>query len=354
MTSYSAANAAVDLSAPASPFARAAVAAGASLLVLASAGMGMHYAFTSSIGHGLTLAALAVAMALGLELCKPFAVEAIGAALSRRQFGQALALLPLAVVAVLFSLVGALSLLGTVRSDAAADRAAINSVASQRERMEAELSSLPSSRLAGALEAEIQSALLEAKLTDCQRARTAAQRDVCQTRVGPLLVELANSKRRSELEAALAAGKITPHRQADPAASAVAAYVGAIGWVVRPETVSSWLLLVPIIALEIGSMLAVVLWRALGAPPLPVPAVQPPSEPIQPLVGLLAAPRGRTAAERAVLDRLEAGGGELNASLRELARQTGCSRSTLGVAVTSLAASGMVARTANGGLRLLA
>ena len=56
---------------------RAALSIAAALLVFSSAGFGCVYAWHQAGHHGPALAVLAVAMALGLEVVKPFAVEAV-------------------------------------------------------------------------------------------------------------------------------------------------------------------------------------------------------------------------------------------------------------------------------------
>src|SRR5262245_39301541 len=56
---------------------RAALSIAAVLLVFSSAGFGCVFAYQQAAHHGPALAVLAVAMALGLEVSKPFAVEAV-------------------------------------------------------------------------------------------------------------------------------------------------------------------------------------------------------------------------------------------------------------------------------------
>ena len=80
--------------------------------------------------------------------------------------------------------------------------------------------------------------------------------------VAKLRIERGNAERREKLEAQLA--DLTPapgehevaQKVADPGASALATYLQALGIVVRPEVLSEWLVLVPVIALELGAALA--------------------------------------------------------------------------------------------------
>lgn len=53
-------------------------------------------------------------------------------------------------------------------------------------------------------------------------------------------------------------------QDADPLAAALAAYLGALGFSFEPDGLSPWLLLVPVLFLELGSALGVVLVRSLS------------------------------------------------------------------------------------------
>jgi hypothetical protein len=86
------------------PIGRAVVILAASLLMLASAGFGCQFAYTQGVHHGPALAGFAVAMAVGLELAKPFAIEATFACFRRWALARGLAMALLGFVAVAYSL----------------------------------------------------------------------------------------------------------------------------------------------------------------------------------------------------------------------------------------------------------
>jgi len=240
--------------------------AGAVLLIAASASLGTYYAFTLGSHFGRVVAVAFAAMALGGELLKPVAVEQAFAA-GWRQPARALACLAVAGVAILYSLTAELAFSAGARGDLAASRKAAGDAAAaalaRRQRAEAELAGLKPTRAVGELEA------LHAKQPgrDCA-ALNGSFRVVCQ-RPGPYAAELARARRRAELEAVIAAageaaGGPSAVGEADPQAAAVSAYLTAAGWPVRAEQAATWLHLLPVLLLEIGSALGLLVARAPG------------------------------------------------------------------------------------------
>jgi hypothetical protein len=256
-------------------------------LVTASAGFGAVYAWTTGSTHGYILGGLTVLFALALEVAKPLAVQGFFSAARTWAFGQALCLAVLAVLAVAYSLTAELSLMASVRSDTVATRQAQTRAAAEHDketaarereqaRVEQELRLLGSARPVAELEG------LAANLPKrCKIEVTLGTRRTVCTRNASLDAEIGRAKRREQLEQALE--RLTPGRTGvrdsratssreasapvpvpvkdDPAAEALATYLALIGLHVRPATITEWLILVPVLALEVGSALAAVLAR---------------------------------------------------------------------------------------------
>jgi hypothetical protein len=334
---------------------RAALSISALLLVFSSAGFGCVFAWHQAAHHGRALAVLAVAMALGLEFSKPFAVEAVFDCFRRWAIIRALAMAVLAAVAIGYSLTAELSLMATARGDAAAERESATDArtkAQQRyQRAAAELSTLAPSRPVGELQA-----LLAGK--DCGDGASKATRTLC--------AELGRATRRAELDAALSkAESDTVVRSAvgasDAGAAALSTLLAQFGWTVPAAALSTWLVLVGVLALETGSSLAVVLARSVDSPPRrrrspqtaavdsPAPdtsqtekAAVAPSEP-QPR-----AKRGqgrKDAAADKIVDTLRQHGGRApTGSVRRLGAMIGERKSTVHNAIAMLAAAGVIER----------
>ena len=246
----------------------------ASLLVGASATFGGWYAYTQGSQHGPLMAGAAVAMALGLEIAKPLAVAGFVGSIFRRP-GQALALMALGTIAVAYSLTAELSLMATGRADAAAERTsssgkAIDARAKVRA-LQAEIAAVGHTRGAGEVQAELSAALLDKRLNGCEGWLANVQlRATCIERVAPLKAELARAERKADLAAQLteAEGGVAtagPEREADPGAKALATFLAGVGVVVEPGRLADWIVLVGVLALEIGSAMAGVLVSSSGA-----------------------------------------------------------------------------------------
>jgi hypothetical protein len=258
-------------------------ATSATALVTASAGFGAFYAWTTGSHHGPLLGGLSVLMALGLEGAKPFAIEGVLAALRSWAPIRAAALATLGTVAVAYSLTAELSLMAATRADTAAQRTqARDVVAAAKARYataQRELELLAMTRPVAAINAEIARLRTTRGLVPCDD--TAAHghgpttRRIC-AQIAALSVEGATSARRDELQATLrnaerdlASAPLAT--DADPAASALVAFLAAAGVPSDAGTLSKWLALVPVLALEVGSALAVVLTGGTPAGRVPSP-----------------------------------------------------------------------------------
>ncbi len=245
-------------------------------LVLASAGFGAVFAWITGSEHGVILGGLFVLMAVSLECAKPLAVATALSALRTWSLflGGSLALL--AAVAIAYSLTSELTLMAGARGDLVAERAAKLKASADaaedarhaRERYEAakdELATLPAARPVAELQKQINDLLLTPGADGCAEINGKITRTVCPLVAG-LKAEKARAERRATLEAILAqpppviaAPKETHVAHADPGASALSAYLAALGFKLPADTITDWLALVPVLALEVGSALAGVL-----------------------------------------------------------------------------------------------
>lgn len=248
----------------------------AAALIVASAGFGAYYAWHTGIHHGPLLGALSVLFALGLEGVKPFAVEGIFAALRSWSPVRAAAMAALAVVAVAYSLTAELSLMASIRADYASQRTlagdAANAARSRYDDAKAELAALPAARPAGTIAAEIDALRTTPGLVSCDDTSAKGYgpitRRVC-AEIATLRAEGETAARRERLRQAMADAErdmttTPPTTTADPAASALATYLAALGFTVAVASLSDWLALIPVLALEVGSTFAIVLVNASG------------------------------------------------------------------------------------------
>lgn len=304
---------------------------GAFGLVLASAGFGAFYAYTVGIQHGIILAGLSVLMALALEAIKPLAISA-GLSMWRSRCGASTLLLTLGGISVAYSLTAELSLISMSKGDLVAERQAVatdaRNAASSRRRIETELQTIGYQRPAKAIQAELDGG-------------------VRKNRIAPLKAELALAERREALEAELKASPSIATKVADPGSTAIAGYLSALGFKANAETVGLWLLLIPVLALEIGSALAKVLVEAFPAKTQKVkdngmqtmvPAVvQPVNTEVEP---------ARAKVTVAIVDHLKANGGQVVGGERGLAKLIGSNRTTMKRALQGLVLAGIVAAEA--------
>jgi hypothetical protein len=305
-------------------------------LVIASSGFGAVFAYSVGIQHGYLLAGLTILFAVALELVKPLAIHASLSSLRDWQFLRGLSLGLRGAVAVAYSLTAELGLMSASRGDLVAVRAsqAFHARANQdrHQRAQQELVGLKPARPVPELEA------LVGAPSRCRINVANGYRQTNCTKPPALLAELGRAKRRLELEAILSTAEtaIGPTKIADPGSTALATYLGALGIPVSVEAVAQWLNLVPVLALELGSALAMVLVAsvtpkaATESAPIPErPALPPPKS------------ERERVAER-ILSHVRANG-QLVTSHRGLAKLTGADRNTVGRAINSLAARGLVA-----------
>ena len=254
--------------------------AGALLLVGASAALGSYFGFIIGSQQHVLLGLVFAGAALGGELLKPYAVSEVVSSLAQWNIIRALACLALSAACVVYSFTAELSLAATTRGDFAATREAavdaIRDARSDRARAETELASLQPARPAAELQAEIDGLLLDPKTKGCTKIDNATQDRVC-PRVATLKAEKARAERRAELEATIGSSTRPVSEQpivrdADPLAGAVATYAAALGWKLDTQKLLPWLALVPVLFLELGSALAVVVVRGVGPAVSPVTA----------------------------------------------------------------------------------
>ena len=250
---------------------------GAFLLVGASATLGSYFGYLVGSQQHVLIGLVFAAAALGGEIIKPYAVSEIVNALAQWNVIRALACLLLASVCIIYSFTAELSLAATTRGDLAASREAVADAArdarSDRQRAETELATLQPAKSVVELQAEIDGLLLDPKTKGCTKIDSPTQERFC-PRVAALKIEKARAERRAELEATLvsAARPISEHKavlDADPLAGAVIAYAQVTGYRLDSTKLLPWLALVPVLFLELGSALAVVVVRGVG------PAVSP-------------------------------------------------------------------------------
>jgi hypothetical protein len=294
-------------------------AAGA--LVVASAGFGAVFAYQTGLPHGWPLAVLSVVFAVSLELLKPLAVSAAISAACSWQFVRSALLALLATVAVVYSLTAELSLLAGSRSDYTASRQHVVSSASRSSEQYAsakeELAALAPSRLLAEIEAD--------------KKRYAH----IETRLAKLTGEAARAKRRVELQEVLRTGVEPSFGSADPGTSALALYLSYIGYAIPTDQLAQWLYLVPVLALEIGSALGMVLVNAVAPPKEPSMVHSEPS---------IAANRlyTRDEAAKRLMQHLMDNGGSLLRSERDIAKAVGSDRNTTRRALQGLGAAGLL------------
>lgn len=346
--------------------ARIVTATSAAALVMASAGFGAFYAWNTGNHHGPSLGGLSVLMALGLEGAKPFAIEGVFAALRSWSPIRAASLAMLGAVAVAYSLSAELSLMAATRADTAAQRTqASDTTAAAKARYAAaqrELEVLPVTRPVATIDAEISRLKTTPRLSSCDDTTAAGYgsvtRRIC-AQIAGLTAEAATTTRRQELQTALAAAErdlasAPLATDADPAASALVTFLAALGVPSDAGTLSKWLALVPVLALEVGSALAVVLVG--GTPggrerreaaekarrganagdfgPECVATTPDQSAAQRPSPGALAA---------ALLELLRAHGGSLRSGQRGLAKVLGTSTTELHRTLHALSAAGVIA-----------
>lgn len=295
----------------------------ATALVLASCGFGAVFAYQTGIPHGLPLAVLSVVFAVSLECLKPLAVQGAFLAASSLKLVRCLLLAILAAVAVLYSLTAELSLMAGSRSDHTASRQSVISGANRSSEQytdaKNELAGLAPARLAAEIEAD-------------------KKRTTNEIRLSKLNGELARANRRAELQATISkhSGVAPSFGTADPGSSAIALYLSFIGYTIKADVVAQLLYLVPVLALELGSALSMVLVSAF-TPPINEPSMVH-SEPS--IAGNKLYTRDEAA--KRLMQHLIENGGSLLRSERAIASAVGSDRNTTRRAMQNLGAAGLL------------
>lgn len=341
--------------------------ASATLLIGASAGFGAQYAWTIGSTHGAVLGGLSVAMALGLELAKPLAIERAVASVRSLLLGRALALLTLGLIAIAYSLTAELALVATTRGDRVAERqaqaGAAKAVQEARERLLGELSGLASSRPSAALEAILAAMVVNPRASLCGDPKAAlgpATRRLC-SELANVKAEHAVALRREEisrelrpLEDLLTGSASHAVSSPDPAASALVTYLALAGVKVPVADLTDWLVLVPVLALEIGSALALVLVQSVstsarvqsrsGASGMGLGAPSPSPASPWPLTVVNTSPALQitSCARETLLEHLRGRGGMVQGGLRGIARDLGVSTTRLHQVVREMALEGLL------------
>jgi hypothetical protein len=244
----------------------------AASLVVASAGFGAYYAGGLGAEQGTLLAVLSVAMALGLELAKPFGIAAAFDAFRNYRIAQGIAVALLGLVAVSYSLSAELSLWSSMRSDRIAERAATSNIAvNARERHQRailELDGQSAARTTDELQSLIDNVLADPRAGGCVAMDGPYTRQHC-PQVAEWKSEQARGQRREQLqqtiretEVVMASGPVA--KAADPGATALATYLAFFGLKVEPSLLTELLILVGVVALELGSALGLVLVQSVS------------------------------------------------------------------------------------------
>lgn len=337
----------------------------AASLITASAGLGAYYAWTSGVHHGPVLACLLVLMALGLEGAKPVSIAAAFDAWRSLRVVQGAALAVLGIVAVSYSLTAELSLIATSRGDVVAERSAQSDSTTKAndryDRAKAELASLTPARPKAELDAKV-AALLQTKGADgCRVINGKVTAELC-PKIADLRIEAGRAERRDQLETTMreaegqTGGGVTI-KAGDPAATALAAYLSLVGFQVDAKLLTELLILVGVLALEVGSALSLVMVRAVSpvtpnhvAEVVNLPMVQAPAEDaVVPVVHTensgdpADAETTREDVKRRVLTQLRKSGGKVSGSQRGLAKLIGADKTTMRRAINGLVLAGVVA-----------
>lgn len=339
----------------------------ASALVVASAGYGAVFAWQSGSQYGLLLGCLTVLFAVALEVLKPLALATAITSFRSLDLVRGSALVLLGLVAVTYSLTSELTLMAGARGDVVATRAFLADSAkdlrNQRDRLQIELTALGTTRPASTVKAEVEGLLADRMVGNCSLIDGPRSKATC-PRVSELRAELGNAERREAIETELAKPidtKSASVGKADPGATALATYLAALSIKVDVPLLTEWLVLVPVLALEIGSALAGIVVQAVARRPeksrtdevkeaTEPDAVAKVGHPPVQQEGMGVSEDGPTERQKvkeAIVAQLRANGGTLSSGSRGLAKKVGAKRATLRRAVNCLVISGIVAASAS-------
>jgi hypothetical protein len=375
---------------------------GAALMIATSAALGSYFAFNVGASQHVALGIILAAGALGGELLKPFAFVAALQALASWQPLRAATCLILGAVCVVYSLSSELALSASSRGDLAAQRGRnVEAAANAKQRHDdakRELDRLLATKPRGQLEAEIAALLLDPMTNGCTTIDGPVSKRVCPA-VANLRAELARATERERLQAVMieTEGKregVEAVASADPLADAVVLYSAAAGLNLQADAVATWLHLIVVLFLEVGSAFGLIVALAVSATgstvdangggrtearPNGPQAVSVQAEPVVESTVDTAEPMNarvdtaadtldnttdkaaqrkpsvskRSDAQARLLDALHDNGGKLmNEGVRGLAKLIGGRKSTVHNALVGLLAAGVVSRMADGALVL--
>ncbi len=255
----------------------------------------------------------------------------------------------MALVAVLYSVTAELSLVSLLRGTSIAERSHTETTSenlkSRRKDLLSEKASLPSVRPQGIVAAEIDGLEATPGLKTCDPKSEdygRASRKVC-PKLSALKTELATATRLaeidkevSEIDTKLSASG--PVLAADPGAASIVAYGKLLGFTLDVKAISELLTLIPVLALELGSALALVLVRAVtptrNAPEQAFPVVSPiEGGTLEGLHGVVT----EQGPEARLLEYLRANGGTVETGQRTLAKAVGLSTTRLNGLLKSMA-----------------
>lgn len=324
------------MSIPSIPITRIVPATCAYALVVASAGFGAVFAWKIGSQHSLALGVLTVMFAVALEGIKPIAVCS---AFRPSSVGNFIASLIVGLVAIAYSLTSELSLVAMSKGDLAASRESV-SEASQRAkealgRAKTELEALPRTRPVAALEA-----LARAGSKERCAVENGTGKWVCPTKTA-IQTELGIARRRVELERVLASDvgmqTNTSVGSSDPGSASLVTYLGLLGIVVPVSVVAQWLNLIPVLALEVGSALALVIVpRKAPEAPKALATLPEPHQNHANQATLIPPLHGQ------ILDHVRGSGGSVRTTERGLAARLGSSKPTIHRALQELANDGLL------------
>ncbi len=320
---------------------------GAFLIIGASALLGAYYGFTLGSHLAMPIGVVFACAALGGELLKPLAVLGAFEATRSREFLRALLCGLMATVCIVYSFTAELSLSAGGRGDMASERGAsrdhVEAQRRRRTRAEQELQKLSFARPVEELKAMIAALSTTPGANGCKKAPDGPiSRKVC-GKVADLLAEKARWYRRSELEHAItkaedALAERSEHvKHADPLASALSAYAVATGHHVEPDTLSPWLALIPVLFLELGSSMALVIARSIDQQPKP----KRPSSRKRKTINAVREQKSSVSGAN-VVNFLKSKGGELKGGQRGLAKALGISKSRINEILHELDSGGQI------------
>lgn len=175
-------------------------------------------------------------------------------------------------------------------------------------------------------------------------------RETCIDQVSPLQAELGKAQTREKLEVALgeiaSGSNVVQVGSSDPGSIVLASYFSTLGVVIPVEIVGQWLVLVPVLALEIGSAMA-----ALLVPPTITTPVNSKCERTGYAgeLGNVGSRRGarvaRRETEEQILRQLKDQGGSMWGSERGLSQELRVSKPTVRRALQTLDAEGRIKRS---------